>query len=152
VILERLEDEAVAVRPAQVEARRGVAAQGIGARSPVPRDDGMAVRLPRVVDEEASADREVRREGEPEEPALAAAQDQRGEIEEVDRLQLVVLDDPDPSALFDDQLDVGYCTTATGWESPETTSSDDSCAYTGSCASQQKSRNSLATRMGTTFE
>ena len=109
VIRKRLDDESITVWPTQVDTGRGSGHDRIGHRPQVPGNDRVPVSLPRVVDEEAAARRVVRRERQTQQTAFAATEDQRRQVEKIDRQQRAVADNANLSALFDHELHVGLC-------------------------------------------
>ena len=74
VVGERLRDDALAVRPPEIEPRRRIGAERIGRRAPEPRDDRVGLQVDEV-DEDAAARRVIGREREPEQSLLTAVAD-----------------------------------------------------------------------------
>ena len=89
--------------PPEVEPRRRIGDERI-AGSPKARDHRIAVGV-REVHKKAAARSGVRREGEAQQPPLAAGRDDRGEIEKICRLHRAIAKGANAPALLDDELD-----------------------------------------------
>ena len=100
---EWLPDVRVAARPLQIVPRGGIGAQRIRGRSVVAGDDGVAIGLARVVDEEAAARRVVRRQRQAEQATLTAAEHDCGQIQKWGWVERPVVDDANATDLFDDE-------------------------------------------------